>query len=49
MLELSRDLGIMPYYWYRKFDVAKPQYDAEVNVLSATQGNHTITTPIVTE
>ena len=39
-LQLHRDLGIMPYYCYRKFWVASPQYSGEIEVSQETQGDH---------
>ena len=44
MLELSRDLGIMPYFWYGKFWAAEPRYDSTIEIFSTTQGNRTMTT-----
>lgn len=36
-LELCRDLGCMPYYWYGKFWAGEPRYDG-VEVIAETSG-----------
>lgn len=49
LLELARELGIMPYFWYGKFWAAEPRYDAHIETLSTHSGNRrTITwrTPV---
>lgn len=38
LLKLSRELGIMPYFWYGKFWAAEPRYDSCVQVLSEASG-----------
>lgn len=38
LLELSRDLGMMPYYWYGKFWAAETRYDSRIEILSTTEG-----------
>jgi hypothetical protein len=38
LLELSRELGMMPYYWYGKFWAAEPRYDSRIEILSTTEG-----------
>lgn len=35
-LRLCNELGIMPYYWYDKFWLAEPVYEANVTVTSVT-------------
>lgn len=42
-LELSRDLGVMPYYWYEKFWVARPVYDETVEIVGHKEGERTVT------
>ena len=37
-LGLHRDLGVMPYYFYGKFWVAEPRYDATVKITTETRG-----------
>lgn len=44
LLELSRDLGMMPYFWYGKFWAAEPRYDLRVEVVSTTEGKRRTTT-----
>ncbi|MBI2441090.1 MAG: hypothetical protein HYV35_06940, partial [Lentisphaerae bacterium] len=41
-LELHRDLGIMPYYYYDQFWVAEPTYDPRIEVVCAAEGTRTI-------
>ncbi len=41
-LQLHRDLGIMPYYYYEKFWTASPQYSGNIAVSHETQGNQTL-------
>ena len=43
LLRLSRDLGVVPYYWYEKFWLANPVYKG-VEVLSEQQGKKTLRT-----
>ena len=44
LLELCKELGMMPYYWYGKFDAAEPRYDPGIEVVTTTQGRRTIKT-----
>ncbi|MCK5119691.1 MAG: hypothetical protein KAJ05_01725 [Candidatus Latescibacteria bacterium] len=41
-LQLHRDLGIMPYYYYEKFWTASPQYSGNIAVSHETQGNQSL-------
>ena len=41
-LQLHRDLGILPYYYYEKFWAGQPRYDGGVEVIDKTEGNKTI-------
>ena len=38
-LQLHRDLGVLPYYYYEKFWVAEPCYDGGVEVVEKTAGD----------
>ena len=40
-LALCRELGILPYYWYDKFWLGRPEYDHTVTVSSETRGDVT--------
>lgn len=44
LLELSRDLGMMPYFWYGKFWAAEPRYDSRIEIRSAAEGKRRTTT-----
>lgn len=41
-LTLHRDLGVMPYYYYRKFWTGKAVYSAPVTESAEKQGNRTV-------
>ena len=41
-LQLCRELGLMPYYWYEKFWLGEPEYDTTIQVESLTAGPRTI-------
>jgi len=43
-LKLCRDLGIMPYYWYERFWLAKEVYDRSVATETRHHGRTTVTT-----
>ena len=43
-LQLHRDLGVMPYYYYNKFWVAKTVYDGTIRSRTETEGNRTVST-----
>ncbi len=50
-LALHRELGVMPYYYYEKFWVAKPVYGGGIRLETGREGNQTIrllTTPVGT-
>jgi hypothetical protein len=44
LLELARDLGMMPYYWYGKFWAAEPRYDSQIGIFSTAEGSRRTTT-----
>jgi len=44
LLELARDVGMMPYYWYGKFWAAEPRYDWQIEILSTAEGSRRTTT-----
>ena len=44
LLELSRELGMMPYYWYGKFWAAEPRYDSQIETLSTAEGRSRVIT-----
>jgi len=44
LLELSRDLGMMPYFWYGKFWAAEPRYDSRIEVFTTAEGMRRTTT-----
>ncbi len=41
-LKLSRDVGIMPYFWYDKFWLGKPLYNHNIEYNVLLEGNKTI-------
>jgi hypothetical protein len=41
-LQLHRELGILPYYYYEKFWAFEAQYDASIEVESSSSGHTTI-------
>ena len=50
-LQLHRDLGIMPYYYYDKFWLASPQYSGGIDVTHEADGDrsvNSIRTPVGT-
>jgi hypothetical protein len=38
-LQLHRELGILPYYYYEKFWAAEPRYEASVEAIHAKEGD----------
>jgi hypothetical protein len=42
-LRLCRDLGIMPYYYYDKFWLGEPRYTSDVELVTETNGESTVT------
>ncbi|MCL4504776.1 MAG: hypothetical protein M1434_05300 [Chloroflexi bacterium] len=38
-LALCRELGILPYYWYDKFWLGRPEYDRSVTVTAEARGD----------
>jgi len=38
-LQLHRELGILPYYYYEKFWAAEPRYDRPIEVIDGKEGN----------
>ncbi len=41
-LQLHRELGILPYYYYEKFWAAEPRYDGPIEVIDEKEGNRNI-------
>ncbi len=41
-LQLHKELGILPYYYYEKFWAAKPRYDGQVEIVDKTDGDKSI-------
>lgn len=41
-LQLCRRLGILPYYWYDRFWLGRPEYDGSIRVSTAVDGDTTV-------
>ena len=41
-LQLHKELGILPYYYYEKFWAAEPRYDGSVELIDTKEGDKTI-------
>ena len=43
-LQLCRELGIFPYYWYDLFWLGRPEYDGSIRVSTTSQGDSSVCT-----